>query len=90
MVWTYRLDENSTMEIAPKATAETPAAKAIRLLGAKRIAACLDLTTDAVWKWRSAYGGYIPARYQARVHALAIERGVSLSAAEIIGIEAAA
>ena len=67
---------------------ESPAAKAIRLLGAKRIAAHLNLTTDAVWKWRSAYGGFIPSRYQRDVFDLAAKQGVILSAADIIGVSA--
>ena len=67
-------------------TTETPAAKAVRLLGAKRIAARCDLTTDAVWKWAKRQAGLIPAEHQAPVLALAAEMGIALSAADIIGI----
>ena len=63
---------------------ETPAARAIRLLGAKRIAAKLDLSTDAVWKWARLRGGLIPAKHQAGVLELARDRGVALSAADMI------
>ncbi len=66
---------------------ESPAAKAIRLLGAKRIAAACDLTTDAVWKWPKK-GGHIPARHQPTVLALALEKGVALGAADLIGTPA--
>lgn len=67
---------------------ETPAAKVIRLLGAKRIAAELDLTTNAVWKWETQGGGRIPAKHQTGVLALAARLGVSLSAADVIGAAA--
>lgn len=63
---------------------ETPAAKAIRLLGAKRIAAECDLTTDAVWKWPKTGGGRIPARHQSTVLQLAGRMGAQLSAADLI------
>ncbi len=67
---------------------ESPAAKAIRLLGAKRIAAACDLTTDAVWKWPKTGGGYIPARYQLTVLDLARVRDVAFSAEDIVGVAA--
>lgn len=63
---------------------ETPAAKVIRLLGAKRIAAACDLTTDAVWKWPKIGGGRIPARHQNTVLKLAVTQGVPLSASDVI------
>lgn len=63
---------------------ESPAEKAVRLLGAKRIAAVCDLTTDAVWKWRKN-GGMIPAKHQPAVLRLAIEREVAFTAADIVG-----
>lgn len=66
---------------------ERPAAKVIRLLKAKRIAAHCDLTTDAVWKWPKTPEGLIPARYQRPIFELAQERGVELTAADIIGLE---
>ncbi len=66
-------------------TRETPAAKAVRLLGAKRIAAKCDLTTNAVWRWASDGQGRIPAKHQLQVLALADEMGVSLTAAELVG-----
>lgn len=65
---------------------ESPAAKAIRLLGAKRIAAACDLTTDAVWKWPKLGGGRIPARHQHTVMALAARRGVQFTAADVVGV----
>jgi len=67
--------------------AESPAAKVIRLLGAKRVAAKCDLTTDAVWKWRLLNAGTIPSRHQLAIYELAKEQGVALSPAEIIGLE---
>lgn len=67
---------------------EGPAAKAIRLLGAKRIAAACDLTTDAVWKWPKLRTGLIPARHQATILQLAKDRGEELTAADIMGVPA--
>lgn len=64
---------------------ETPAEKVTRLLTAKRIAHACDLTTNAVWKWKSQGGGMIPAQHQAAVLALAAELGVPLAAEEVIG-----
>lgn len=69
--------------------AETPAARAIRMLGAKRIAAACDLTTNAVWKWETVGAGYIPARHQRAVLNLALALGAALSADEVIGAAAA-
>lgn len=63
---------------------ETPAAKVIRLLGAKRIAAACDLTTDAVWKWPKIGGGRIPARHQGTVLQLADNMGVPMTARDVI------
>jgi len=68
---------------------ENPAALAIRLLGAKRIAAHCDLTTDAVWKWPKRDGGTIPARYQRAIHDLAQTEGKPITPAEIIGVDPA-
>ncbi len=68
---------------------ETPAAKAIRLLGAKRIAARCDLTTNAVWKWETTGGGLIPARHQRTVLDLAAERGAPFTAEDAIARAAA-
>jgi N-formylglutamate amidohydrolase len=65
-----------------------PAAKAIKLLQAKRIAAKCDLTTDAVYKWAKAGAGLIPARYQRQVLELAVEQGVELTAQDVIGMAA--
>ena len=64
---------------------EKPAEKATRLLGAKCIAAACDLTTDAVWKWKTQGRGLIPARYQQTVLDLARSRGIALTADELIG-----
>lgn len=61
---------------------ETPAAKVVRLLGAKRIAARCDLTTGAVEKWP----GHIPSRHQPAVLELASELNVPLTAADVIGV----
>lgn len=66
---------------------ETPAAKVIRLLGAKRLAYACDLTTSAVQKW-NAGAGHIPAQHQGAVFRLAKVMGVELSAADIIGVAA--
>lgn len=66
----------------------SPAAKAISLLGVKRIAHACDLTTDAVYKWPRLKGGHIPSRHQPAVLALAQDRGVELSASDIIGVAA--
>lgn len=70
--------------------AETPAARAMRLLSAKRIAHACDLTTNAVWKWETTGGGRIPSRHQPAVLALAEELGAPLSAEDVIGLKAAA
>ena len=67
---------------------ESPAAKAIRLLKAKRIAERCDLCTDAVWKWPKRPGGFIPAQHQRAVLDLARERGVDLTADDVIGLAA--
>lgn len=65
---------------------DTPAGQAISKLGAKKIAAHLDLTTDAVWKWPKTGDGLIPARYQRSIFELARERGVAMTPAEIMGL----
>jgi hypothetical protein len=65
---------------------ETPAHRAIRLLGAKRIAGACDLTTNAVWKWETTGRGLIPARHQATVLDLAGRLGAPFTASEIIGV----
>jgi hypothetical protein len=64
---------------------ETPAAKAVRLLGVKAIAQRCDLTTDAVYKWPRRDGGLIPARYQRAVVTLAAERGVEFGIEDVVG-----
>lgn len=64
---------------------ETPAARAIRLLGLIDLAHRCRLTTDAVRKWPNSKGGYIPAPHQRRVMDLAKEKGVTLTADDIIG-----
>lgn len=65
---------------------ETPAAKAIRLLGAKRIAAKCDLTTDAVWKWPKLGDGFIPAKHQRSVLELAEELEVTFTVHDVVGV----
>lgn len=65
---------------------ETPAARAMRLLGAKRIAAALDLTTNAVWKWETTGGGRIPSKHQSAILELAKAKGVELAAADVVGV----
>lgn len=65
---------------------ETPADKAIRLLGVKRIAYACDLTTGAVYKWQGRVKGTIPSLHQPAVFRLAREMEVNLSAEEIIGV----
>lgn len=67
---------------------ETPAALAIRLIGAKRISARCDLTTNAVWKWETAGAGFIPARHQRTIFFLARELGLEISAEQLIGAAA--
>lgn len=74
----------------PDCDYETPAARAMRLLTAKRIAHACNLTTNAVWKWDTAGGGLIPSRHLQTVLDLAAEQGVALTAAELIGLKAAA
>lgn len=69
---------------------ETPAALAMRLLSAKRIAHVCNLTTNAVWKWETVGGGSIPTRHLAPILTLAAEMGIELSAGELIGMRAAA
>lgn len=75
------------MSAAPEGS-ERPAALVIRLLGAKRIAARCDLTTDAVWKWPKLGRGLIPSTHQATILAMAADQGVALTAAQIIGVAA--
>lgn len=75
------------MELAQK---ETPAALAMRLLSAKRIAHACDLTTNAVWKWDTVGGGRIPSRHLPKVLELARELGVEVSAEDLIGLPSAA
>lgn len=70
------------------ASSETPAARAIRLLGAKRIAATCDLTTNAVWKWETIGGGHIPSRHQRRILDLARSMGVAMCADDVIAAAA--
>lgn len=64
---------------------ESPAAKAIRLLGAKSIAHACDLTTDAVWKWPKMGTGLVPSKHQSSVLELARKKEVALDAADLIG-----
>jgi hypothetical protein len=66
----------------------TPASRAIRLLGVKRIATRCDLTSDAVNKWSQAPGGLIPARHQRQVLELARELGKDFTAEDILGVPA--
>lgn len=66
---------------------ETPANRAVRLLGLIDLAHACRLTTDAVRKWQKSKGGLIPAAHQAGVLRLAREKGVTLTAADIIGGE---
>lgn len=65
---------------------ETPAAKAMRLLGAKKIAAKCDLTTNAVWKWSTQGHGRIPSKHQPAVLELAKEHDVELTPADVLGV----
>lgn len=76
------------MEISSIETAEMPAARAIRLLKAKRIAAACDLDSSAVLKWVTRGAGLIPSRYQRRVLQLARSYGVDLTAEHIVGLAA--
>ena len=71
------------MQLRP--SGETPAEKVVRLLGVKRIAAACDLTANAVWKWKNAKGGTIPSKHQPAILRLAKERGVELTAEDVIG-----
>lgn len=71
---------------------ETPARKAIRLLGVKRIAAACKsdshpdgLTTDAVHKWAQRRGGLIPAEHQGSILDLARVLGQAMTAEDVIG-----
>ena len=63
---------------------ETPAERAVRLLGLIDIAHACRLTTDAVRKWPKSKGGLIPAQHQAGVLRLARAKGVELTAADLI------
>lgn len=69
---------------------ETPAALAMRVLGAKAIAHACNLTTNAVWKWETSGGGRIPSRHLPTVIGLAAQLGVSLTANQLIGLPEAA
>ncbi len=68
--------------------AETPAGRAIRLLGAKYIGFACDLSTGAVYKWPKRGGGLIPSAYQAKVLELARQRGIDLTAEQVMGLAA--
>lgn len=65
---------------------ETPANRAVRLLGLIDLAHECRLTTDAVRKWQKSKGGLIPAAHQPTVLRLARRKGVQLSAEEVIGV----
>lgn len=67
---------------------EPPAVKAMRLLGAKRIAQVCDLTTNAVQKWPTQGRGFIPSCHQRAVLDLAKAQGVTLTAEDLIGAAA--
>lgn len=69
-------------------TVASPAARAISLLGAKRIAHACDLTTDAVYKWPKLRDGHIPARHQSAVLELAKRHDVTFTAEDVIGVAA--
>lgn len=69
---------------------ETPADKAVRLLGVKRIAYACNLTTNAVWKWQTVGRGRIPSRHQPAVLQLARDLGAPFTADDVIGARAAA
>lgn len=73
---------------AAEAERESPAAKAVRLLGVKSIAWKCGLTTDAVYKWPGRSGGVVPARHQKAVLELAREQQVAITAADLIGLAA--
>lgn len=76
------------MEHAQAANPESPAAKAIRLLGPKRIAQKCDVTTGAVYKWPYRAGGIVPAKHQLAVLELALDEGVAFTAGDMIGVSA--
>lgn len=63
---------------------ETPAARAVRVLGAKKIAAACDLTTNAVWKWER----FIPSCHMPAIWRLAKAEGKAdqLTAEQMIGV----
>jgi hypothetical protein len=67
---------------------ERPAAKVIRLFGVESIAEACGLSPWAVYAWQSRKRpGHIPAAYQATIYDMARQRGVPLSAEQIIGVE---
>lgn len=66
---------------------ETPADKAVRLLGLIDLAHACRLTTDAIHKWKRREGGLIPAQHQPAVLRLAREKNVDLTADDLIGAE---
>lgn len=65
---------------------ETPAALVIRLLGVKVIAEACGLSTWAVYRWPATTLGHIPHKYQPTIYELARQRGLPLTAEEIIGV----
>lgn len=65
-------------------TVDTPAARAVGLLGLTDIAHACRLTTDAVRKWLKSKGGLIPAQHQAAVLALAQAKGKELAPSDVI------
>ncbi|WP_018061907.1 hypothetical protein [Caulobacter sp. UNC279MFTsu5.1] len=67
---------------------ETPAVRAVRLLGLIDIAHACRLTTDAVRKWQKSKGGLIPAQHQAGVLQLALDKGVQFDASDVVAFPA--
>ena len=68
---------------------ETPAARAVRILGMRRVMRLCGISEDAVKKWeravsRGGTGGLIPQVYQHRLLAEAEADGLDLTARDII------
>lgn len=73
---------------------DSPAARVIRLFGSADASAIAGLTTDALRKWerpisKGGGGGLIPARYQSLFLDAARERGLALTAADLVAAPAA-
>lgn len=72
----------------PEGAARTPLERVVALFGRKRAAQIVDLTPDALDKWKYRNAGRVPADYQAQFLAAARAEGLPLTAEDLIGAAA--